>query len=81
MQSPVLYHYDLKFSHASRPEKKAVFKNRQNSKQNLSAISVSQNFTIRELKVQQSIMKKRAPAWGKFGSSCLDWLVHFFVIA
>jgi len=39
----ILYHYDLRFSHASQPDKKNVSKNRQNSKENLSAISVTEN--------------------------------------
>jgi hypothetical protein len=47
----VLYHYNLKFSHASQAKKKTTFKNRQNSKENLSAISVTQNFRIREPRV------------------------------
>jgi hypothetical protein len=44
----LLYHYDLKFSQMSQVKKKTTFKIRQNSKENLSAISVTQNFRIRE---------------------------------
>ena len=49
----VLYHYDLKFSHASQTKKKTTFKIRQNSEENLSAISISvtQNFRNRKPKV------------------------------
>jgi hypothetical protein len=42
-----------KLSHASRAEKKTLYiKNRQNSKESLLAISMTQNFRIHELTVE-----------------------------
>ena len=47
----ILYHYNLRFSHASQLQIKAMFKNHQNSKENLSAVSVTRNFGNGEPKV------------------------------